>query len=98
VQFKRGKASAAPQLTIYYAANAAFQTAATLLASRRRLSRLNWPFWTRRDSLMPAMVITAGDRRKFGGRRPAGGVIWRLFSELRWTRGLDCEVGDNRGR
>ena len=28
----------------------------------------------------------------------AGGVFWRLFSDLRWARGFDCEVGDNRGR
>ena len=37
------------------------------------------------------------DRRKFGGAS-AGGVFWCLFPDLRWTRGLDCEVGENRGR
>ena len=41
-------------------------------------------------------IARYGDRRKFGGAS-AGGVFWRLFSELRWMRGVDCEVGENRG-
>ena len=36
------------------------------------------------------------DRRKFGGES-AGWVFWRLFSDLRWTGDLDCEVGETRG-
>jgi hypothetical protein len=41
--------------------------------------------------------VAMGDRRKFGGVR-GGGVFWPLFSDLRWMRGLDREVGENRGR
>jgi len=42
------------------------------------------------------LAAFAGDRRKFGGAS-GGGVFWRLFSDLRWMRGLDCEVGETRG-
>ncbi len=37
-----------------------------------------------------------GDCRKIGGA-PASWVPLRLFSDRGWMRGLDFEVGENRG-
>jgi hypothetical protein len=36
------------------------------------------------------------DRLEIGGVG-AEAVFLRLFSDRGWTRGLDCEVGENRG-
>jgi hypothetical protein len=50
-----------------------------------------------RSAVTLACLQMERDCRKFGGAS-GGGVFWRLFFDLRWTRGLDCEVGENRGR
>jgi hypothetical protein len=39
--------------------------------------------------------ITIGDCRKIGGVSAKGHFL-RLLSDLGWTRGLDCEGGENR--
>ena len=96
VQFNRNKAGAAPQLAVYYAANAAFQTAVTLLASRDRLPRLNWPFWIRRDNSMPAMVIAAvrirlkpsiGPIRSFTPRWSCSIELFKYFDDRSFVSG-----------
>jgi len=45
---------------------------------------------------MACMHCTDGDRRKIGGAA-ASWVSSRLFSGRGWMRGLDVEVGEDRG-